>query len=234
MAEPPAHGNDVADGFINRVGGHVIGVDVAIARADAVGHDDPFHRVRQRTQDSSVARTVVVRADEWLDDAGALYLVIVLADDPFLAADVKPAQQLQQRRRQIGGAGKRRLGKAGGLPASREAHFRQPVVQKRHLQQGDGIAIVAHVKQARIGKRAQNRRFHLAPRRQRQKRIEPRWGYGEGHAFLGFRNQNLPGIEARILKRRPLQVQLTAITELGHFAHRGRQSASAVVGNAAV
>ena len=56
----------------------------------------PDVRTQHRHDHRRVAGTVVVHADQRFDDAAALHLVIVLPDDPFLAAHVGRGQDLQQ------------------------------------------------------------------------------------------------------------------------------------------
>ena len=56
----------------------------------------PRRLVKHRPQHGGVARAVVRHADQRLDDAAALHLVIVLADHPFLAAHVERAEDFQE------------------------------------------------------------------------------------------------------------------------------------------
>src|SRR5262249_5061724 len=45
LAQAATHGNDIPDGLINGTGHHVIGVNIAVARTDTIGNNDPFHRI---------------------------------------------------------------------------------------------------------------------------------------------------------------------------------------------
>src|SRR5262249_4303489 len=128
MAQAAANGDDVADRLVDGTGGHVIGINVAVARADAVGNNDALHRVEQRAQDGRVTRTVVVFAHQGLDDASRLYFVVVLPNDPLFAADVEAAQHLHERRGEISWAGKGGFRMARRLPVRRQPHLGQTVV----------------------------------------------------------------------------------------------------------
>ena len=58
--------------------------------------------------------------------------------------------------------------------------------------------------------------------------------HGEGHPLLGLGDEDLPGVEARVLQRRLGEIQLAAAGEARRLAHRGGEAAGAVVGDAAV
>src|SRR5262249_8570362 len=88
MAQAATHGYNVTDGLINGTGHHVIGVNIAVARTDTIGNNDPFHGVQQRAQDRGITGAVIGLAHEGLDDAHALHFVVILTDDPLFAADV--------------------------------------------------------------------------------------------------------------------------------------------------
>ncbi len=45
MAQTPTNRDDVANGFINGIGGHMVGINIAVTRADAVGDDHAFHAI---------------------------------------------------------------------------------------------------------------------------------------------------------------------------------------------
>src|SRR5262249_2177531 len=123
-----ANGDDVADGLIDGAGGHVIRIDVAVARADAVGDNDALHGVEQRAQDGRITGAVVVFAHQGFDDASGLYFVVVLPNDPFFSADVEAAQHLHERRGEIGRAGEGGLRVMRRLPVRRQPHLGQAVV----------------------------------------------------------------------------------------------------------
>ena len=83
-----ADGDDVAHRLVDGRGRHRVGIEVAVARVDAAADRQAGPRAEHRQHDRGIAGAVVVHADQRLDDAAALHLVVVLADDPFLAADV--------------------------------------------------------------------------------------------------------------------------------------------------
>jgi hypothetical protein len=70
------------------------------------------------------------------------------------------------------------------LPVRLEVHRRQAVVQERHVDQGNGLPVMEHVKLTRVGKLTQDGGFHVAPGGERQKGIDVGWWYGHRHAFL--------------------------------------------------
>ena len=100
-SERRPHGDGVPDGLVDGAGHHVVGVDVAVAGADAVGDDDALKGIEERPDHGRVARAVVGDAGQGLDHAAALDLVVVLADDRFLAADVEAGEHRLQGPAQI-------------------------------------------------------------------------------------------------------------------------------------
>ncbi len=99
MAETSADCNHIPNGLVDRIGRHVVRVDVAVAGANAVGDDHPFHRighgaVEQGTQHGGVTRAVIVLAHQRLDYAHGLDLVVVLTNYPFFATDIEPPKHV--------------------------------------------------------------------------------------------------------------------------------------------
>ena len=45
MAQAAANGDDIPDRLVDGAGGHVICINVTVARADTVGDDDTLHGV---------------------------------------------------------------------------------------------------------------------------------------------------------------------------------------------
>ena len=62
----------------------MVGVDIAVAGADAVGHDNPFEGIEEGPDDGGVAGAVIGGADQRLDDAPALDLMVILPDTDSL------------------------------------------------------------------------------------------------------------------------------------------------------
>ena len=153
------HGDRVPDGFVDGGRRHVVGVDVAVAGADAVGDDDALKGIEERPDDGGVARAVVDDAGQGLDHASPLDLVVVLADDRFLAADVQPREHRLQGLSQVRRFGERRVPHAGGCPGGPEGHLREAVMEKIHIHVNDGLFPVADMEPSRIGVTAQDRRL---------------------------------------------------------------------------
>ena len=84
----------IAHRLVDGTGGHVVGVEIAVARIHPAGDDQPASRREDRPDDRGVAWSVVGDADQRLDDAPALHLMVVLPDHPFLAANVERAEDL--------------------------------------------------------------------------------------------------------------------------------------------
>ena len=57
----------------------------------------PFIGIQHRADDSRIAGAVVGAPYQGLEHAAALHFVVVLADDPLLAADVPGTQNFEQR-----------------------------------------------------------------------------------------------------------------------------------------
>ena len=136
-------------------GGHPVGIEVAVAGIHAAGDDDAAAARQHRPQHGRVARAVVGHAHQRLDHAAALHLVVVLADDPFLAADVQRAEDRQERGGEIGtgswGLGDRRRERwLSELAADRCAPLidrfaddrRAAVVQELHRQVGHLLVVI--------------------------------------------------------------------------------------------
>ena len=232
--EVGAHGHGVAHPLVDGRRRHVIGVDVRVARADAVGDDHPFEGIEQRPDHRGVRRTVVGHAGERLDHRAALHLVVVLADDVFLGTDVQPAQQLPQGAAQVGACRQRGLGVFGWHPAGHHPHGRQPLVDKLHVHVAHGFALVEQVKLARVREGAEHRGLHVHGRAQGHEFVELGRRHGQGHALLGLGDKDLPRLQAGVLQGGTVEVQFKAAGVLGHLAHRGGQAAGAVVGHAVI
>jgi len=94
MIDVGADRHGIADGFVDGAGGHVVRVDVAVARTDPVRNDNALHGIQQRPDDGGIRRAVILRPDQRLDDGAALHFMIVLAHHRFLGADVQAGQHV--------------------------------------------------------------------------------------------------------------------------------------------
>src|SRR5262249_15481484 len=109
-----------------------------------------------------------------------------------------------------------------GLPARRQMHLWQAVMQEVHIEQRHSLASVQYMEQAGISKSAEHGRFHVTLTCQGQEHLDMLRRDGEGHALLRFRQQNFPGIKPWIFEWRAFEVQLTTVAQLRHFSDRGR------------
>ena len=94
-------GHRVPHRFVDRRGGHVIRIEVAVARVHAAADDQSTARIEDGSQDGGIAGSVVLGTDQRFDDTPALHFVIVLANDPFFAGDVQAAEDLEQIGREV-------------------------------------------------------------------------------------------------------------------------------------
>src|SRR5262249_18792534 len=83
---------------------HRVGVEVAVVWVDTAADRQPCPRAEYRHDDGGIAGAVVRHTDQRLEDAAALHLVVVLADDALLAAHVVRRQDSLQRVVEINGA----------------------------------------------------------------------------------------------------------------------------------
>ena len=130
-----ADGHAVAHRLVDGGPGHGVGVERAVGRVDAGRERDPAvhaagpvaaavgsaaakRQVQHRGVGTAPRRP---RPDERLDHRAALHLVVVVADDVLLAADVGRREQGQQRGRQVAcrERRRRRIGLGGQLARSR-------------------------------------------------------------------------------------------------------------------
>jgi len=195
----------------------VVGVDVAVAGADSVGHDDALEGIQQGTDDRGVARAVAGGADERLDDAAALNLVVVLPDDRLLAADVQPGKKGLQLLSQIRRLREVGLRVAGRPPTRLQAELGHPAVEEFHVQKGDGPFPEPDMKFSGVGEPAEDSGLDLHFFRQGQKGAGLFGVHGQGHPLLRLGQEDLPGLKSGVFEGRPLQVDLAAAGKPRHF-----------------
>ena len=94
----------------------MVGIDITVTGADAVGHDNPFEGIQDGPDDGGVSGAVIGGADQRLNDAPALNLMVILPDHGFLAADIQPGKHVLQRLTQICRFGKSGLFMPGQPP----------------------------------------------------------------------------------------------------------------------
>ena len=213
--------NRVPDRLVDRAGRHVIRVDVAVSGADAVRDDDSFERVEQWPDHRGVAWAVVEDAGHRFDHASPLHFVVILADDRLLAADIESGEHPLERSAQIRRFGKIRFGVRRGTPAGPEIHLREALMQEIHADIGDGLSSVADVEPPGIGVAAENGGLHVHPAGEGEEFFYRFRRHGQGHPLLGFRDENLPWIQSRILQRRPVQIQFAAARDPCRLSHGG-------------
>ncbi len=131
-------------------------IDVAVPGTDAVGDYHSLMRVQNRPDDRGIAGAIVFLPDQGLDHTPSLNLMIVLADDGFLAANVEPGEHLLECLRQVVGHGQLGLFEAFGFPRGLQPHLGESPVQKIHIQISDGPSTVEHMEFASVGEHPQN------------------------------------------------------------------------------
>ncbi len=92
-----ADGDNVAHRLVDRVRGHLVRVEVAEPRVETAADGETGPGAENGRHHRRVAGAVVGNTNQWLDDAAALNLMVVLANDPFLAANVRRSEDLEQR-----------------------------------------------------------------------------------------------------------------------------------------
>ena len=230
-----AHGHGVTDGFVHGVGHHPVGVVVAELGADTVGDDQTGIGFQQRADDAGVGRTIVLDAAQGLDGAAAAHFVVVLADDVFLGADVQAVQHAAQEGALFAvGHVHADVFHLGGFPHGFQFQLGHAVMHEFHGQGGHGTVVVAHVEEAAVGVVAQGGGFHVHAGGQFHELVQLGGRHGQGHAFLGLGEQDLPGAQAVVLEGGLGDVQHAAAGVFGHFAHGGGKTAGAVVGDGVV
>ena len=106
----------------------------------------PRPRAEHRRDHRGIAGAVVGDADQRLDDGAALHLVIVLADDPFLAAHVRArrgssaGRPLKSRRRRASTACGVGVADARLATVACRTTAGRPSCRKCHVQVGDLVA----------------------------------------------------------------------------------------------
>ena len=67
QVEGTADRHIIAERLVNGIGGHVVGIDVGVARADAVSRHHPFERFENRPDYRGIGRAVIADTGERLD-----------------------------------------------------------------------------------------------------------------------------------------------------------------------
>ena len=83
MIQISAYHHGIADCFVNGAGCHMVGVDIAVAWADAMRHDYAFHRIQNWPHNTRIRRAVILYAHHGFDYGTALNFMIVLAHNRF-------------------------------------------------------------------------------------------------------------------------------------------------------
>ncbi len=195
-------------------------IDVAVPGTYAVGDDDSFIGIQDRPDHRGIAGPIVFLPDQGLDYAPSLYLMIVLADDGFLTADVEPREHPFQGFREVLGDWQLGLLEALGFPSGIQPHLGKSRVQEIHIQVSNGPSPEEHVEFARVGECSQNRGLYIHPLGQLEKGFDLRGGHGQGHSFLGLGQQDFPRIESGVLQWCLFQFEPTTDVP-SHLPHGG-------------
>ncbi len=96
-----ANGNDVSHRFIHGCRRHSVRVQISIAGIDPAANRQGGAVTQHRHDDGSIPRPVVMVPHQRLDRRAAADLVVVLPDNPFLAADVVSSQDFEEVFREV-------------------------------------------------------------------------------------------------------------------------------------
>ncbi len=113
-----------------------------------------------------------------------------------------------------------RLRQQGRLPAGIEDHLGNSLVQELHGKAAHNLAVVEKFKTTGIVKLTQVGRLHTHLLGKLQEPLEVPGRNGNGHALLGLRDKDLPGIQTGILQRREVKMQKGAAGVPGHLPYR--------------
>ena len=220
----------VADRLVDDAGRHGVGVDAAVPGVDPARDGQPPARPAHRQDHRRVARPVVAIAHQGLDHGPALDLVVVLADDPFLAANVPVPEQGNE----VGGGveplGQRQRTLRSGRERRGPGHRRASLVQEVHRQVAHDLAVVAEGEPAGGDELAEVGRLDVLGLAEGPQRRPGRRRHRQDHPFLRLRDPDLGVGEPLVLERGSLQVDERA--EVGpHLADRRAEAPGAAVGD---
>ena len=230
---------DLPERFVDGGSRHPVRIDVGIGGVDAVGHGDALVRCQHGTHDRRVPWPIVPDALQGLEYASALYLVVVLPYDPFLARHIPGRQQPGQAGRGIGTVRFGRFGMRRRVPTGLPDDARHPPVQKFHVQVRDGsplrlrTGLMRDAQPPVAGELADLGDFHVLFGAERAQGFHVLGRDGQDHAFLGFREKDLPRFQPAVFQGRLLQVHFRA-RGLSHFTDGRREPAGAAVGDVPV
>ena len=117
----------------------MVRINVTIFGVDAVCHDDPFAGAEDRRCNASVAGTIILTPNEWLENKPPLNFMVVLSDNPLLACDIRACEDAAEIFSQLcrinpnSGLGFRVLRR---VPNCLFRVARQAVVEEAHIEVG--------------------------------------------------------------------------------------------------
>ena len=200
-----------------------------------MGDHKAHFRGEHGTQDTCVCRGVALHTAQGLDDASALHLVVVLADDVFLGADVEAAEHgLEEIALLDACIVKGNVLVLRTLPGGLQGELRHAVVHEVHANGAHHAVAISHLEEAGIREVAENRGLHVHFLCHLAEEGHMLLRHCKRHALLGLGDKDFPGTQAVVLQGSKGDVQHAAASVLGHFAHRGGKAARAVVGDGVV
>src|SRR5271157_163367 len=219
----------VAYCLVDGEGSHVIRIKLTILRADTMAHNDALDTARVGPDHSRVARAFILFARKRLHDGPCLYLMIILADNIFLAADIPAAKHCKEE-----GSAVCRLGRWLFIsdlprPCRAELHPGITIMQEIHVKVRHRLSLEHDVKFSGIGKLAEHGGEHVHLLGESKKPIYLVRVHSHRHTLLRLGEQYFPWIETMILERGPLQMKYAAVGILSHFAYgRGKPSCTVI------
>ena len=68
----------------------MVGINITITRADAVGYNHSFEGTQDGSDNGGITGSVIAYPDKGLNYASTLDLMVVLPDDGLFTADIRP------------------------------------------------------------------------------------------------------------------------------------------------
>ena len=234
MVEACAGADGAADGEVDDRRNHMVCIEIRQMRIDALGEDDALGALVVGEEHGRVGGHVAADADEGLNDAEALDLVVVGAALLLDGAQVEAGEQVGECHVGRWGGIEVGIGRRRGLPHGLQAHRGEAAVHEAEIDARDGLLAVSDVELAAIIELTEHGGLDLAALGEGQKCLDAVGRHGEGHALLGLGDEDLPGGEALILEGAEGEIELGAARGFGHLADARAEAAGAVVGDAGV
>ena len=206
----------------------MVGIDIAVVGIEATRDRDTTIFTGARGNHGRIAGAIVRNAHQRFDDRTRLDLVIVLADDPFFARDVRPPHQTDEHVREVLLGLQHHVSFLWCLEHRRTLQTRHAVVQEMHFDIGDLFAVDEQFELTRVGDFTQVDRFDAFGGEDGQTALHVLGRNAGDHALLRFTDPDLGVAQSRILQWHAVEMNTAAVFRR-HFAAGRRQTASTTV-----